>query len=201
MRFSPQLLALANYLAGEFDNREQALDNAAWFVHLRLWQIPVPVFPDSITIFAEQANIIKLDQPYRQRILRLSESDNQTSLQVQYYMPKDPAALAGGGSNSTLLKSLTPEQLDFLPNCILDVSVQEIAANQYRFSATPPPEACCYFTYQGSTVQVALGFEVTQEELKSYDRGIDPTTGRATWGAIMDAYRYTKRKSIEGVLE
>jgi hypothetical protein len=195
MRLSPQLLALADYLSGEFDNREQAIDNPAWFVHLYLWQVPIAIFADSIAIFAEQANIIKLEQPYRQRILRLSDNNSQ-GLQVQYYMPKDPAALAGGGSNPTLLKSLTPEQLDFLPNCILNVSVQEIAASQYQFSATPPPSACCSFTYQGDTIQVALGFEVTQKELKSYDRGIDPTTGRVTWGAIMDAYRYTKRKAL-----
>jgi CpeT/CpcT family (DUF1001) len=198
MRFSPQLIALAEYLSGEFDNREQALDNPAWFVHLRLWQVSIPLFAeDSIALFAEQANVLKLDQPYRQRILRLRESkDSQTAFQVQYYMPKDPAALAGGGSNPTLLKSLTPEQLDFLPGCILDVSVQEIAASRYHFSATPPSSACCSFTYQGNTIQVALGFEVTQEELKSYDRGIDPATGRATWGAILDPYRYIKRKRM-----
>jgi hypothetical protein len=198
MPFSPQLLALADYLSGEFDNREQAIDNPAWFVHLRLWQVPVPVFAeDSIALFAEQANVLQLDQPYRQRILRLRDNHSQT-VQVQYYMPKDPAALSGGGLNPNLLKSLTPEQLDFLPGCILDVSVQEITASGYHFSATPPPSACCCFTYQGNTIQVALGFEVTQEEFKSYDRGIDQATGRATWGAILDAYRYTKRKGVGG---
>lgn len=198
MGFSPQLLALADYLSGEFDNREQAIDNPAWFVHLRLWQVPVPVFAeDSIALFAEQANVLKVDQPYRQRILRLRESnDSPTGFQVQYYMPKDPAALAGGGLNPTLLKSLTPEQLDFLPGCILDVSVQEITASRYHFSATPPSSACCCFTYEGNTIQVALGFEATQEEFKSYDKGIDQVTGRATWGAILDAYRYTKRQRV-----
>jgi CpeT/CpcT family (DUF1001) len=198
MRFSPQLLALAEYLSGDFDNREQALNDPAWYVHLRLWQVNVPVFAeDSIALFAEQANVLKLDQPYRQRILRLRESkDSQTAIQVQYYMPKNPAALAGGGLNPTLLESLTPEQLDFLPGCILDVSVQEITASQYHFSATPPSSACCRFTYQGNTIQVALGFEATQEEFKSYDRGIDQATGRATWGAILGAYRYTKRTRV-----
>jgi CpeT/CpcT family (DUF1001) len=200
MHFSPQLLALADYLSGEFDNRKQALDSPAWFVHLHLWQVPIPVFAeDSIALFAEQANVLNLEKPYRQRILRLRQSNDKTTkttLQVQYYMPKDPAALAGGGLNPTRLESLTPEQLEFLPGCILDVSVQEITASRYHFSATPPQSACCCFTYQGNTIQVALGFEVTQEEFKSYDRGIDPTTGKATWGAILDAYRYTKRNRV-----
>lgn len=92
MSFSPQLVNLGNYLAGEFDNREQALGEPIWFVHLRLWQRPVDLFSDdSITLFAEQANIVNLDRPYRQRILRLMPApDSETGLYVQYYMPKIP---------------------------------------------------------------------------------------------------------------
>jgi hypothetical protein len=196
MTFSPQLLCLANYLAGEFDNREQALAEPAWYVHLRLWQIPVPLFPeDSLTLFAEQANIVKLDQPYRQRIMRLrSEDEPDAPLNVQYYMPKDPTALRGAGLNPSLLHTLKPEQLDLLPGCILNVTQQTLAANSYQFTATPPPETRCCFSYAGNTVQVSLGFDVTQEKLHSYDKGIDPNTGGATWGAILGPYRYTKRK-------
>lgn len=72
MSFSPNLIVLGEYLAGKFDNREQALADPAWFVHLQLWQRPVNLFTeDSITLFAEQANIVNLDRPYRQRIMRL----------------------------------------------------------------------------------------------------------------------------------
>jgi hypothetical protein len=199
MHPSPQLTALAQYLAGEFDNREQAIENPAWFVHLRLWQVPIPVFTeDSLTIFAEQANILKVDQPYRQRIMRLYETNNsEAPLQVQYYMPKDPGALAGAGSKPSLLTHITKEQLELLPGCILNVSVRELATNHYLFLATPPPQACCTFIYEGNTIQVSLGFEVTQEELNTYDKGIDPTTGKATWGAILGLYRYTKRKQLK----
>ena len=52
--FSPELIALARYMAGEFDNREQAIADPAWYVHLHLWQRPVPLFlEDSFTLFAE----------------------------------------------------------------------------------------------------------------------------------------------------
>ncbi|NJM24002.1 MAG: chorismate mutase [Richelia sp. SM1_7_0] len=199
MHPSPQLTALAQYLAGEFDNREQALDSPAWYVHLRLWQVPIAIFTeDSLTIFAEQANILKLDKPYRQRVMRLRETNNpEVPLQVQYYMPKEPEVLAGGGCNPSLLTHLTPEQLELLPGCVLNISIRELATNNYLFSATPPPQACCTFSYQGNTIQVSLGFEATQEELNTYDKGIDSTTGKATWGAILGPYRYTKRKQLE----
>jgi CpeT/CpcT family (DUF1001) len=196
MRFSPQLLALADYLTGEFDNREQALADPAWYVHLRLWQIKVPIFiEDSITIFAEQANIVSLDQPYRQRIMRLRTTDSlDVPITVQYYMLQDPGAASGGGSNPSRIQNLKEEQLDLLPGCVLNVSVKELANNNYEFSAVPPRQAKCTFNYLGNTVQVSLGFDVTQKELKTYDKGIDET-GRATWGAILGPFCYTRVRS------
>lgn len=55
MNFSPQLTALATYLAGEFSNQPQAIEQPAWYVNLRLWIRPVPIFSeDSITLFANR---------------------------------------------------------------------------------------------------------------------------------------------------
>lgn len=197
MTFSPELIALANYIAGEFDNREQAIAEPAWYVHLRLWQIPVPLFTeDSLTFFAEQANIVNLGQPYRPRLMRLQERrDPDASLQVQYYMPKDPAAVGGAGRNPALLKTLKPEQFELLPGCLLIVTQRQLAPNRYHFSAALPLDARCCFTYRGNTQQVSLGFEATQEEFLSYDKGIDPTTGKAKWGAILGPYCFRKRPS------
>jgi hypothetical protein len=194
MTFSSQLLTLADYLVGEFDNREQSLAEPAWFVHLRLWHIKIPLFTeDSLTLFAEQANVLKLDRPYRQRIIRfIPTSDPYAPVKVQYYMPKEPDALRGGGRNLDLLNLLTEEQIDFLPGCILTVTQEKLLNNSYKFSATAPPESRCNFDYAGSTVQVSLGFEATETEFLSYDKGIDSTTGKATWGAILGPYRYTK---------
>ncbi|BDI18376.1 chromophore lyase CpcT/CpeT 2 [Nostoc cf. commune SO-36] len=195
MNFSPQLMALGEYLAGEFDNREQAIAEPIWYVHLRLWQRPVNLFTeDSITFFAEQANVINLDQAYRQRIIRLRQgSDSDAIVEVQYYMPQEPGILKGAGQNPVLLNRLTPEQLDLLPGCILTVTSEKLAGDRYKFTASPLPETRCSFTYLGNSVNVSLGFTATATEFHSYDKGIDPATGKATWGAIMGPYRYTKR--------
>jgi len=196
MSLPPLLITLAKYIAGEFDNREQALTEPAWYVHLRMWQRPVNLFPeDSITLFAEQANIVNLDRPYRQRIMRLmAGQDSDTPLQIQYYMPKNQSALSGAGRNPALLKTLTVEQLDLLPGCILTLTQEELAPKNYKFIATQPTETRCSFNYQGNNIQVSLGFAATAEEFYSYDKGIDPETGKATWGAILGPYRYTKRE-------
>jgi hypothetical protein len=196
MSLSQDLQTLGEYLAGEFDNQVQATAEPIWYVHLRLWQRPVNLFAeDSITLFAEQANVINLDHPYRQRIIRLFPGgDSKTQLQVQYYIPKEPDALKGAGLNPALLNTLTHDQLEFLPGCSLKVSQQTLGDNNYQFTASQPPNTCCRFTYLGNSIQVALGFEATAKEFYSYDKGIDPQTGKATWGAILGPYRYAKRK-------
>ncbi|BAY26061.1 hypothetical protein NIES2100_58720 [Calothrix sp. NIES-2100] len=196
MTLSPKLTDLGKYLAGEFDNKEQAIADPVWYVHLRLWQRRINLFSeDSITLFAEQANIINLENPYRQRIMRLQPGgDFDAPLQVQYYMPKDPGSLKGAGRNPTLLAALTADQLDLLPGCILTVTQQTIAPNCYKFVATPPANTNCRFTYLGNTIQVSLGFEAFAAEFLSYDKGIDTATGKATWGAILGPYRYSKRE-------
>ena len=36
----------------------------------------------------------------------------------------------------------------------------------------------------------------TQEEFLSYDKGIDSTTGIASWGAILGPFRFRKRQNF-----
>lgn len=205
MTFSPELVALARYLAGEFDNQAQAFAEPAWYVHLRLWQRPVPAnlfSEDSITLFAEQANFMTLDRPYRQRVLQLQSvgSGSQTQLQVRYYMLKDPAAFRGACRNRDLLSRLTPAELEFLPGCTLTVTQQPLAAGAYHFKAFLPADARCCFTYQGETRQVSLGFEATPTQLLTYDKGIDPVTGQALWGAILGPFDFTKSQDFSDEL-
>lgn len=201
MKFSPELIALAHYLCGEFDNRAQAIAEPARFVHLRLWQRPVPLFTeDSITLFAEQANIVNLDQPYRPRVMRLRQGPSADHLQVQYYMPKSPGAVRGAGRDSAQLQTFTSEQLELLPGCLLQVTVQPTDHQNYRFTASLLPDARCCFTYQDEIRQVSLGFEATPETFLSYDKGVDPATGQVLWGAIWGAYEFTKRQDFANEL-
>ena len=190
MSLSPALVTLAQYLGGKFDNRDQAIADPAWFVHLKLWQRPVPLFrEDSITIFAEQANVLQLDRPYRQRLLRLREQQSQ--LQVQYYSFKQPELYRGAGANPEQFRDLTTAAIELLDRCVLSVAKQESGD---RFVSAPLPDTRCCFSYANEIRQVFLGFEVDSQQFLSYDKGID-AEGKALWGAIMGAYRFTKRQA------
>ena len=194
MNFNSQLINLAKYLAGEFDNQSQALEQPAWYVHLRLWIRPVPIFTkDSITLFAEQANILKLDRPYRPRILRLRQKE---TIEVEFYMFEDLATAQGAGQNKELISQITPNKIKFLPDCTLKVATQELNAGKYSFETTPVSEKPCTVSYQGTNFQVFLGFKATPDELLTFDKGIDPATGKGTWGALMGAYQFHKRRDF-----
>jgi CpeT/CpcT family (DUF1001) len=183
---SQNLTALAQLMAGEFDNKPQAMEQPAWFVHLRLWYRPLPIrIGGNLALFAEQANALMRDRPYRQRIAVLMESSG--SLQVQYLAFKQPEKFLGAGANPNLLEALSLDDLETLPGCVLRVMEQE-----GKFKAEPEPGAKCYFQYDGATRQVVLGFEVSPGKFWSYDRGVDPETGKGLWGALMGAYEFQK---------
>jgi len=187
-----ELIALADYMAGEFENKAQAIADPAWYVHLRLWQQLIALFQeDSITLFAEQANALYLDKPYRPRLMRMQAREDG-KIQVQYYIPKDITAVCGAGANPDRLQQFTADQFELLPGCLLIVTWNQLNSNSYHFKAAIPPDTKCCFTYQGNTQQVNLGFEATPEDFLSYDKGIDTNTAAAKWGAIMGAYRFKK---------
>lgn len=182
------LSQLADYLSGTWENREQALDQPAWYVHLRLWHQPLPFLIDGcFALFAEQAPKVNLNQPYRQRVMILRSTASPQEWQVEYRQLKDPGRFQGAGSHPTQLDALSPSDLIPLPGCLLTVRQQ-----QQTFIAQPPKDTICTFEYQGTTRQVVLGFEVTLNQFKSYDRGVDRETGQSLWGAILGPYIFQK---------
>jgi CpeT/CpcT family (DUF1001) len=179
---------LAEYLIGEFDNTEQSKEDPTWYVPLRLWHRLLPFqIQGKWAIFAEQANVLSLDRPYRQRILVL-EPQIDGALAVQYWAFKNPTQFRGAGANPDLLDHALESELELLPGCWLDVT--QVGD---KFKAEPRPGDRCCFDYDGKQRQVVLGFEVTQSRFFSYDRGVDPETGQSLWGALMGPYQHQKR--------
>ncbi|GAB4148017.1 MAG: chromophore lyase CpcT/CpeT [Cyanobacteria bacterium J069] len=187
MADSLDLPRLAQWLAGEFDNRAQSLDQPTWFVHLRLWHRPLPLrINGCLALFAEQANALYLQNPYRQRVLVLQTGEKTPT--VQYLAFRQPDRFRGAGAQPELLANLVPEDLEDLPGCYL-----RLRAQGERVFAEPEDGACCCFQYNGETRQVVLGFEAGPTTFCSYDKGVDPQTGQALWGALMGPYEFTKR--------
>jgi hypothetical protein len=181
-----RLNTLVAWLSGEFQNADQSQAQPIWFVSLRLWYRAIPSgIAGKTALFAEQAPALTPTQAYRQRVLLLwIEADR---LNGQYWAFKQPSQFMGSGAQPEPLRSLSESDLEPLPGCRL-----AIEDKGDRFVAELEPGAKCCFDHAGKTRQVIVGFEVSANRLLSFDRGIDPDTGKLLWGALMGPYEFTK---------
>ncbi|MGB3293547.1 MAG: chromophore lyase CpcT/CpeT [Phormidesmis sp.] len=200
------LSTLATYLAGEFENQAQAAADPAWYVHLRLWQRPVLSLSNrqTYTLFLEQASVASGKPPYRQRILQLTEAPEQIpgQLRGQYFALADPLRFQGGGCDSALLSDLSAGDLVSLSNSKATIQYRELGQPQgYQFQAALPDGQLCSFEYAGQRKYVYLGFDIAPKqgtiELLTYDKGVEPSTGKGLWGALIGPFQMIKQESYK----
>ena len=192
---------LATHLAGEFDNRQQSLADPTWYLHLRLWQRPLSdqLFGEGYSFFIEQMSVVSGQPPYRQRILHLTTTAD--GLWGQYYALPDPADYVGSATQPHRLTTLRRESLINLPTCGVAVEYQPTSQT---FSARLLGDRLCSFTANGTTTYVRLAFDIGPETaaadspvvLQMNDRGVDPETGKTTWGPMMGPFRLVKQSSF-----
>jgi hypothetical protein len=195
-----QLDRLATHLAGEFDNKPQSLADPIWYLHLRLWCRPLPdsVFADGYGFFIEQISVASGQPPYRQRILHVTAQGDR--LWGQFYALPDPTAYIGSATEPDGLTALTRDTLIDLPTCGLAIEYQPATDT---FKARLPGDSLCSFTVNGTPTYVRLMLDIGPESLASGspivlqmgDRGIDPNTGKATWGPQMGPFRLVKQST------
>ncbi len=205
------LNTLVDYLTGEFENKAQAAESTAWFVHLRLWQRLVPALSTEnlYTLFLEQASVVGNKPPYRQRILQLRAEGAE--LRGEYFALADPTEFLGAGTNPERLVKMSEADLMSLPGSEAHIQYRAVEGG-YQFKSALPDGKLCSFEYGGQRRYVYLGFDVKPRfgsssgsdsagdstgdiELLTYDKGIDPDTGRGLWGALMGPFRMIKSAS------
>lgn len=191
------LYRLASWMAGEFENRAQAKAEPVWYPHIRVWQRPVQLFDQGIALFLEQASALSLDRPYRQRLLHLSQSPTAAAITGQYYALTNPGEFQGASRDLERLRLLQLDSLERLPTCRLTIACQP---GSQRFEAQAGEELCS-FTYGGQQRFVQLGFTIRQSqgetELQVHEKGVDPSTGKGLWGALMGPFKLIKDRQYE----
>jgi CpeT/CpcT family (DUF1001) len=144
-------------------------------------------------LFGEQANILQVDRPYRQRLLRLCEREGQ--LCGAFYSFVEPGAVLGAGGDATIAARILSAEI-----VALDTGVLNIRRVGDRFNLTPRPGEVCEFRFPERGAEkvgrVELGLEVRSDGYDSYDKGLNLETGQPIWGAIMGPYRFTKRDNF-----
>ena len=186
------LYTLAQWLAGDHSNWEQAIDNPPFFAHIRVGirALPNPISDQGVWLFLEQAYDFELHHPYRTAILNLLYRNER--IEMVNYRLKNAEAFFGGSRDRDKLKPLNTEAINKLEGCTQWVH----RVDQLTFKGGVEPGKKCCINRKGIDTYLTIEFEVTETTYSSLDRGYDIVTDERVWGSIAGAFQFTKKVSF-----
>jgi len=181
----PGLEELANRMSGSFSSTEQARRDTA-FLDIRLRMVPIwPQEDGAFWLYVEQAEADAQDQPYRQRVYRLTAEESGTFRSAIFELPGDPLLYAGEWRAPDPLQDLTPA--DLMPRKGCDVILRRNRSGDFLGGTTA---GACPSTLRGASYATT---EVTvyPDRFVSWDRGFD-MHGEQVWGSTAGGYEFLK---------
>jgi hypothetical protein len=192
MTHATDIRTLVTWMAGEFCNQAQALENPPFFAHIRVCMRPLPYSVlDGVSLFLEQAYDFALDQPYRLRVLKFVEVEGQ--IYLPHYRLKNEDQFRGAARDTTKMAGLTIADLDLMCGCGMQV---EWTGTSFKGRVEPGKQ--CLVERKGQWTYLDNEFEVLDqgETMFSLDRGRDLETDERVWGAIAGPFYFKRLRSF-----
>ncbi len=186
MTHSTDITTLAQWMAGDFSNQEQAYENPPFFAHIRVCMRPLPVslFPE-MTFFLEQAYDFMLNRPYRLRVFTMNLVDDR--IELEHYKLKEQEKFFGASRQPELLQHLSIDDLEEMPGCDMIV---EWTGNSFK--GIVKPGKACIVERKGKITYLDNSFEIEENKLISYDIGRDPQTDELVWGSVAGPFKFAR---------
>jgi len=183
---------LAQWLAGDHSNWEQAIDNPPFFAHIRVGirALPNPITDDGVWLFLEQAYDYEINHPYRTAVLHLIFQNDR--IEMINYRLKNVETFFGASRDLDRLKVLDINAIEQLQGCTQWVD----RTDQQTFKGAVEPGKKCCINRKGVDTYLAIEFEVTENTYSSLDRGYDIVTDERVWGSIAGAFQFVKKTSF-----
>ena len=176
---------LTQLLTGYFSTEAQAKQDTSFF-DIRLHMTPIwTARVDGKWLYVEQAEVVSLTKPYRQRINHLFVSTDGLVHSQVYEIPA-PLRFVGAWKDTSLLAGLNPDSLISRVGCV--VSMQRDALGVYRGTTMAKT---CLSNWRGAhytTTEVEIG----PSYMISWDRGWNKQ-GEQVWGSRKGGYRFVKQ--------
>jgi hypothetical protein len=190
MTHSTDIKTLAQWMAADFSNQEQAFENPPMYAHIRVCMRPLPLSVlDGVSFFVEQAYDYMLNNPYRVRVLKLIQSGDR--IEIENYTLKDENKFFGASRNPERLQTLQADQLEKLPGCNMIV---EWTGNSFKGHVEPGK--ACMVVRKGKETYLDSSFEIDQDKFISLDRGRDPETDEHVWGSVAGPFYFVRWASF-----
>lgn len=186
MTHSTDVKKLTQWMAADFSNQPQAIENPPFFAHIQVCMRPLPKgFQSGISLYLEQAYFYDLNRPYRVRVLHFIQREKDVLL--ENYKVKDEESFYGAARDRTKLATLTADDLEKMPGC--DILV-EWTGTDFRGKVEPGKK--CLVNRKGRDTYLDNEFIVTEDHMISYDRGRDPATDELVWGSVAGPFEFDK---------
>lgn len=182
--FSEELQQLAGYMTGSFSSAQQAAADTNFMdisLHMaRIWTDR----KDGIWLYVEQASAEKPDEPYRQRIYRLTE-DVPGVFESKVFEIEDPGRFIGAWKS--------PEKMEVLHS---DLLIERVGCS--LFLVKNPDQSYSGFTrgkecvssHRGAAYAVSIAF-INRLEMVTWERGFN-NDGKQVWGSEHGGYVFKK---------
>jgi CpeT/CpcT family (DUF1001) len=195
MTHPTDVATLVRWMAADFSNQEQAIENPPFYAHIRVCMRPLPyALLEGYSLFLEQAYDYALQAPYRLRVLKFIPQ--QDYIHLENYVVKDEPQFYGAARNLDLLQTLTVNQLEKMAGC--DMLVHWTG---HSFKGRVEPGKNCVVVRKGKTTYLDNEFEIDPDRLLSLDRGKDPDTDELVWGSIAGPFNFLRRTSFAQEVE
>ncbi|ABW32426.1 chromophore lyase CpcT/CpeT [Acaryochloris marina] len=194
MTHSTDSYTLAKWLAAEFSNQAQAIENPPLYAHIQVSIRPLPrKLLTGYCLYLEQAYAFMLKKPYRTRVIHILE--HKDSILIENYELHKKELFLGGTRDPLILNKISTEHLIKKEGC--DMNVEWTG---HSFVGTVVPGKSCKVVRNGKTTYLDNSFEVDQNKFISIDRGRDPETDELIWGSIAGPFHFSRIKSFENEL-
>jgi hypothetical protein len=191
MTHPTDVATLVRWMAADFSNQEQAIENPPFFAHIRVCMRPLPQgFLTGVSLYLEQAYDYLLGHPYRVRVLHLMPQDDHILL--ENYALTEQEKFFGAARDRDRLATLSAGGLQKMPGC--DMTVRWTGSS---FVGKVVPGKGCIVERKGKTTYLDNEFEITDDRLVSYDRGRDLETDELIWGSIAGPFEFVKRERFD----
>jgi CpeT/CpcT family (DUF1001) len=181
MPLDRQIGEIADFLIGTMDTSAQALHHRnSPDVRLTTCRIRVENTPnDRLFLYQEQALSLNLSQPYRQRFLQITASEDGERVESIAFKPPNPQAWIG----------LCDRTDSVVPQAELGEAVCRVFlkpdGDGYLGNT---PESGCPTNYRGA-VRITNTVILRKDSMETWDRGFD-AEGKQVWGAREQSYQY-----------
>ncbi len=183
-------IVLCQWMAGDFSNRRQAAAQPQQFAHIHIFFRPLPFdFFNGIGFYSEQVYDHDLWTPYRQGIHRVVDRGNDTW--IENYSLIDPIRYAGAARELSILKTITPQDIDRRHHCSM---VFHREGKMFRGSVEPGNQ--CLIEKKGCMTYLISEVEITETTWLSLDKGMDVNTHEQVWGSTSGHLQFEKCQSF-----